>query len=179
LGGQKGVIVVLPADRNATPPPKFESQLFGGPHQRRVARCTNRALVVPSRPALREPGMLFRGVVRHEIENDFQPARVPLQQVVEIRERRTGSTSCNRNVVAEIMHRRVKIGDSQMASTPSSTRYARKPLRAAQVADAVATAVLKRARVDLRVDPPVTTTARLVDACHWEALCCGAPSAAR
>ena len=69
--------------------------------------------------------MLVRGVVGHEIEQQAHAPRVQVvDERVEVRERAEQRIDILvvRHVVAEVGHRRRKMGDSQTASTPSQCR---------------------------------------------------------
>jgi hypothetical protein len=96
--------------------------------------------------------MPVRGVVRHEIENDLQAARMRRRdQRVEIGERAEHRIDIGivRDIVAEVRHRRgIDRRDPDGVSAELDQMI--EPRRdALQVTDAVTVGVLKRARIDL------------------------------
>ena len=125
------------------------------------ARCTSRACGLSREaPAFDEPGMLVGGVVRHQIEDDLEPALMRgVYQRVEIRHRAEQRIDAGivGDVVAEIGHRRGK--DRRQPDRVDAERLQiGQPLDdPGDIADAVGIGVLKRARIYLienAVPPP-------------------------
>ena len=101
-----------------------------------------------------EPGMLIRGVVRHEIDDDVDVAPVRLGQPAGRKSASVpniGSTShVVGHVVAEIGHRRwVKRRQPDRIDTHRIAQIRQFIDDAREVANAVAVTVLKTARIDL------------------------------
>ncbi len=105
--------------------------------------------------ALNEPGMLVRGVIGNQVENELQVVGVRgRHQRIEIRERAEQRIDPDivGNVVAEIHHRRGK-DRRQPQRLNAELAQIRQPLDdTTEVADAVAIGILKRTRIDLIED---------------------------
>src|SRR4051794_22165157 len=111
------------------------------------------ALIVRARrAALGKPGMLVRGVIGHEIQNDLQGARVRRRdKPVEIRQRAEHWIDVRivRHVVAEVRHRRGIDRRNPDCVNAELDKIVEPRPGAFQVADAVAVRVLERTRIDL------------------------------
>ncbi len=165
LLGEEGVVIILPRRGVVFPGAAAEFR------QPVVRWAAVRARLAPDVPvALRilaraaagdEPGMLVRGVVRHQIEDQFEAGRMRGRyQRVEILHRAEQRIDVDviGNVIAEIGHRRRKDRrqpDSVNAEVLQIGQPVDDPL---DIADPVGIGVLKRARIDLienTVPPPV------------------------
>jgi hypothetical protein len=109
--------------------------------------------------------MPVRGVVRHEIEDQADAARVQRpNQPVEILERAEQRVDPDiiGDVVAEIRHRRRIDRRDPDRADPEPAEILDPLENALQIADAIAVAVLERARIDL-VDDRLLPPVRIVD----------------
>ncbi len=117
--------------------------------------------VVAAAAALHEPGVLVRGVVGHQVEDDAQAAAVGLgQQAVEVGQRAEQGVDVAvvGHIVAEVVHRRREDGRNPDGVYVQGVQIVEPPADAVEVADAIAVRILEGARVDLVDDaglPPV------------------------
>ncbi len=99
-----------------------------------------------------EPGMLIGGVVRHEIQDDLEAARVSgLKERVEIGERaeQRMDGAVIADVVTKVPHRRGKDGRDPDRVDPQPRQMVKSSRNPVEIADAVAVRVLERPRIDL------------------------------
>src|SRR5205823_7551306 len=125
--------------------------------------------VIAGGAAFPEPRMPIGSVVRHEVEKQLQPPPVcGIEKLVEIRERSEASIDLGviGNVVTEIRHRRTENRRDPNGADPEVHEVVEAPRNPAEIADAIAVAVLKRARIDLidrrRVPPFSSIRCKLV-----------------
>jgi hypothetical protein len=153
---QEGVVVILPRRGIELPgaAAEFRQPVAGWPAiGGRIAPDVPVTLRIILRPAaFDKPCMLVRRVVRDEIEDHLDPARMRLRnQPLEIRQRAEDRIDVGivGDVVAEILHRRTEYRRNP-DRIDTEIHQVRHPLRdPVEVADPVAIAVLKRPRIDL------------------------------
>ena len=156
LLGQEGVVVVLAARRIERPGRAAE---IAHPVVGRAAVRRGIAPDVPvalrrraARPAFDEPWVLVGGVVRHEIEDELQPAGMNVgDQPVEILERPEDrvDTAIVRDVITEVRHRRWEDRRQPDRVDAERNEMIEPPAHAFEIADPVSVRVLERARIDL------------------------------
>jgi hypothetical protein len=107
--------------------------------------------------------MALGGVIRHEVEDHLEAAAMRRRdQIVECRQiaEQWVDVAVIRDVVAEIRHRRWEDRRDPHRVDAEKDEMIEAPGNAGEIADAVAVAVLKRARVDL-IDDPALPPARI------------------
>src|ERR1043165_1114409 len=100
--------------------------------------------------------MPIRGVIGDEIEDDLQSELVDLgDKVIEVLKRPEQGIDAGivRDIVAEVRHRRDEDGRNPDRIDTEFREIGKALHDAAQIADTVAVAVLKRTRIDLVDDP--------------------------
>src|ERR1017187_7831235 len=108
--------------------------------------------ILARRSTFNEPGVLVRGVIRHEIEDHSKTTEMNLcQQAVEILHRSKDriDAAIIRHIVAKIGHRRRVDRRDPDGVNPKSHKVIKTPKNPIQIADPIAVTVLKRARINL------------------------------
>jgi hypothetical protein len=131
----------------------------------RIAPYVPVALVTRARrTTIDEPCMLVRRMVRHEIEDDFDTLDMrSFEQRIEIRQRSKQRVDVGVvcYIVSEIRHGRGEDGRYPDGIHSEFDEIGQSPNDTAQIANAVAVCILKRARVDLIDDACLPPACRL------------------